>query len=160
MDFHSLLKEAIKDEAEGIVRYEKLAAMAPSEYAPILHDIEKEERQHLEFLSEIASKTGHMDDEESESPSQSEELTSSFEKQFEQIHETMNEIRQLIVEVLVAVKVASLHTNGNGDSNAETPEIENEENKPSMDTEKTPPPNGTAVENTAMPQSVSAQPTR
>lgn len=60
----------------------------------------------------------------------------------------------------VAVKVASLHTNGNGDSNAETPEIENEENKPSMDTEKTPPPNGTAVENTAMPQSVSAQPTR
>ena len=160
MHFHMLLKESIEDEREGITRYEKLAAMAPSEYAPILHDIEKEERQHLEFLSEIAGKTGHMDDEDSETPPQSEETTSSFEKQFEQIHETMNEIKQLIVEVLVAVKVASLHTNGNGDSNAETPEIEIEENKPSMDTEKTPPPNGTAVENTAMPQSVSAQPTR
>ena len=156
MHFHMLLKESIEDEREGITRYEKLAAMAPSEYAPILHDIEKEERQHLEFLSEIAGKTGHMDDEDSETPPQSEETTSSFEKQFEQIHETMNEIKQLIVEVLVAVKVASLHTNGNGDSNAETPE--NEENKPSMDTEKTPPPKGTAVENTAMPQSVSAQP--
>ena len=57
MDFQTLLEDAIKDESEGIEHYEKLAELAGENHAPIIRDIVKEERQHLQFLKEIAGET-------------------------------------------------------------------------------------------------------
>ena len=125
MNFHTLLKESIKDESEGIARYEKLAAMAPSEYTPILRDIAKEESQHLKFLSEIADKTAHMDDEDTGTSSEIEEPNSAFENQFEQIHAAMNEIKKLLLDVLDELKTVSMRTDGSDDLNTEMSSVEN-----------------------------------
>lgn len=79
MNFHTMLKEAIAGEEEDIARYEKMAAMASEEYAPILRDIAKEERQHLHHLTKIADKSGWMevDERTSEIPMNSDEYSMS-----------------------------------------------------------------------------------
>ncbi|MBQ6780505.1 MAG: ferritin-like domain-containing protein [Treponema sp.] len=122
MNFHMLLKESIEDESEGITRYEKLAAMAPSEYAPILRDIAKEESQYLEFLSEIAGKTAHMyDDGETGTPSQNENSETPSPMQDDQLKHLQNdmvEIKSLLVEVLTVLK-RNGHT---GDKTIDSPD--------------------------------------
>lgn len=138
MNFHMLLKESIEDEREGIARYEKLAAMAPSEYAPILHDIGKEEKQHLHFLSEIAAETGYMDDEdETETPSQNGNSgipAPMHNDQLKHLQDDMAEIKSLLVEVLAELK-RNDHTGENNDSPANSPDVEVPKTEQKTDTE-------------------------
>lgn len=131
MDFHKLLKESIEGESEDISRYEKMAAMAPEEYEPILHDIAKEESQHLHFLNEMAEKTGWG---ENEGTNEEENHgDSAMNESVEKLHTELNEIKTLILELhsLVMTKYQNdeekdshNHSSEPSDENDEPPESE------------------------------------
>lgn len=97
MEFHNLLKKSIDGESEDISRYETMAAMAPEEFEPILHDIAKEERQHLHFLNEIAEKTGWRENEEKNEEENHGNMT--MNDSVEKLHKELDEIKTLILEV-------------------------------------------------------------